>query len=148
MIPTLFCKKCAREASVLLCVALVPAIVTAWVQTDGRKPAWTRAAVEEIAVGKAGIPGPGVIWVDARTGAAFNLKHVPGALSLNEEDWEALLPGFVAAWRPGARVVVYCDDQQCDRSQDVAARLQRELQVGNVYVLKGGWAAWLGAQKP
>ena len=42
----------------------------------------------------------------------------------------------------------HCDDQQCNRSQDVAARLQRELRVGNVYVLKGGWAAWLGAQKP
>lgn len=148
MIPIQFCKKCAREASVLLCLAFVPAIATAWMQPDWRKPVWTRVAVEEIDVGKAGVPGTGVIWVDARTGEAFKLKHVPGALPLNEENWEALLPGFVAAWRPGARVVVYCDDQQCDRSQDVAARLQRELQVGNVYVLKGGWAAWLGAQKP
>jgi len=131
----------------LLCLALMPAIVTAWIQPEGRKPAWNGPAVAEVTVEEAGAPGAGALWVDARTEAAFAQRHVPGALALNEENWEALLPGFVAAWRPGARVVVYCDDEECGRSQDVAARLQRELQVGQVYVLKGGWAAWLGAQK-
>ena len=132
----------------ILCLALVPTIAMAWIHRGGSKSAWNRAVVAELSVGEAGAPGTIVLWVDARPEADFNRQHVPGALSLDEEHWEALLPGFMAAWRPGARVVVYCGDQQCDRSREVAERLQRELQVSQVYVLKGGWAAWLGAQKP
>ena len=141
-------KKCARESLVMLGLALVPTIVTAWIHPGERKSAWNRPAVAELSVAEAEVPGTSVIWVDARPEAAFGRQHVPGALSLDEEHWEDLLPGFMAAWRPGVRVVVYCDDQQCGRSREVAERLRREFQVDPVYVLKGGWAAWLEAQTP
>lgn len=139
---------CAGEALVLLCLALVPATVVAWIHPGERKSAWNQTEVVELSVEQAEAPGTQVLWVDARPEAAFAGRHVPGAHPLDEDRWEALLPGFMEAWRPGARVVVYCDGQSCDRSRDVARRLQRELQIDRVYVLKGGWAAWLHAQTP
>jgi len=45
------------------------------------------------------------------------------------------------------RVVVYCNSQRCDASREVAVRLRHELQIDNVFVLQGGWNAWLEAQK-
>jgi rhodanese-related sulfurtransferase len=41
--------------------------------------------------------------------------------------------------------VVYCDGQKCGKSKDVADRL-RELGVGDVYHLVGGWAALSGGK--
>jgi 3-mercaptopyruvate sulfurtransferase SseA len=48
----------------------------------------------------------------------------------------------VDRWTPQVRVVVYCDGQGCDASRDVARRLQKELSLHKVFVLKGGWDAW------
>jgi len=86
---------------------------------------------------------PPILWVDARTAKSYETRHVPGAVLLNEDEWELHLPGFLAVWQPTGRIIVYCDSQACDASQAVALRLQRELKLTNVYVLKGGWAAWL-----
>ena len=87
-----------------------------------------------------------VLWIDARAETAFASGHVPGALSLSEAEWEQGLPAVVKAWRPGVKVVVYCDDRGCEASQSVARRLRRELGLGDIFVLKGGWRAWLEAQ--
>ena len=72
-------------------------------------------------------------------------RHVPGAVLLNETAWTRLMPGFLESWQPGQRVVVYCNSERCGSSEEVARRLQRELNLPDVFVLKGGWAAWLEA---
>jgi rhodanese-related sulfurtransferase len=86
-----------------------------------------------------------VLWVDARPASAYGKRHVPDAISLNESEWERLLPGFLEAWRPDVKVVVYCDSQACNSSEEVARRLRRELNLDEVFVLKGGWSSWLEA---
>jgi rhodanese-related sulfurtransferase len=58
-----------------------------------------------------------------------------------------LLP-VMEAWTPGQTVIVYCDEETCNASTAVAARLQNELAIETVYVLKGGWAAWTQANQP
>ena len=91
---------------------------------------------------------PGLrLLVDARSEVAFRRQHIPGALPLSEVQWEERLPAVIQAWQPGARVVVYCDNLGCESSQAVARRLRRELGINDVFVLKGGWNAWLEAQK-
>ena len=84
-----------------------------------------------------------VIWVDARPDEEFARDHVPGALSLNEDRWNELLPQFLAVWSPGKKVVVYCSSLSCNASREVARRLRKEAQLSNVFVLEGGWEAWL-----
>jgi rhodanese-related sulfurtransferase len=87
--------------------------------------------------------GDNAIWVDARPDDEFARDHVPGALSLNEDRWNELLPQFLAAWSPEKRVVVYCSSQGCNASREVARRLRDEPQLKNVFVLQGGWEEWL-----
>jgi rhodanese-related sulfurtransferase len=133
--------------ALLLGLALVPALLAAWLHPKRPEWSWTRPVVTELALADAVRLTPPVVWVDARPDEEYSARHVPGAVPLNEDRWEERLPDFMAAWRPGARVVVYCNSQRCDASREVAVRLRHELQIDNVFVLQGGWTAWLEAQK-
>jgi hypothetical protein len=35
-----------------------------------------------------------ILWVDARSKAKFDSRHIPGALLLNQADWESLVSNF------------------------------------------------------
>ena len=87
--------------------------------------------------------GQNAVWVDARPDEEFVHDHVPGALSLNEDRWNELLPEFLATWSPGKKVVVYCSAESCDLAREVGERLRKEAQIPDVFVLEGGWEAWL-----
>ena len=84
------------------------------------------------------------LWVDARSRAAFQAHHIPGAVWLNEDEGEASLPQLLAVWQPGIAIVVYCDSRQCDASTAVATRLREELQLTDIYVLKGSFLGGYG----
>jgi len=81
-----------------------------------------------------------ILWVDARSAEEFNRGHFPGAISVNQEDWEAGLSRFMMKWEPGDMVVVYCDDRSCGSSVAVAERLSRELEIQGILILDDGWA--------
>ena len=83
------------------------------------------------------------IWIDARPDEEFARDHVPGAISLNEDHWNTLLPQFLATWSPEKKVIVYCSSLSCNASREVARRLRKEAQLQNVFVLEGGWEEWL-----
>lgn len=83
-----------------------------------------------------------VLWVDARPEVDYAKDHIPGALSLNEDDWGGLLPGLVQAWSPDRVIVVYCSSRSCQASEEVANRLREEAGFTSVYVLRGGWETW------
>jgi rhodanese-related sulfurtransferase len=91
--------------------------------------------------------GSDAIWIDARPEAEFAQGHVPGAMLLNEDRWNELLPPMLAAWSPEKRVVVYCASESCGSSREVARRLRNDAQLKNVFVLEGGWEAWRGTEK-
>ncbi len=78
-------------------------------------------------------------WVDARPKAEFEADHMPGAILLNEDNWDTLLPEFLVQWQPGRPVVVYCGPS-CESSRRVALRL-RLAGVSDIRVLDGGWDA-------
>ena len=87
--------------------------------------------------------GDGALWVDARSLEDYEKGHVPNAVPLNQDDWDALLERFLNAWEPGQAVIVYCDSRECHASDNVARLLREEVGLDRVYVLKGGWEAWL-----
>jgi rhodanese-related sulfurtransferase len=137
-----FLKASLRDCAVLLSLCAVLAGLTFWLHP--KRPDWNnaRAQVGELDLAEIAATKGAVLWVDARNEAAYLRSHIPGAILLNEDDWEHLLPGFLNAWQPGTRVLVYCDSKECDGSQAVAMRLRGELALDDVYVLKGGWSSW------
>lgn len=132
-----------RQALVLAALSLLPAVGEA-IYFRG-KISWQSPipSSEMVSVDQARAWGENVIWVDARPDAEFVRDHVPGALSLNEDRWNELLPQFLAAWSPGKKVVVYCSTESCDLAREAAERLRKEAQIPEVFVLEGGWEAWL-----
>lgn len=134
-----------RQAAGLAALALVPAVATALLHP--KRPVFIEPPREgEITVAAAMRAPSDYLWIDARSAAHFANRHIPGALPLNEDAWDDLLPAVLQAWPTGQPAIVYCDSQACEASDDVANRL-REFGVAPVFILKGGWEAWLTAQK-
>lgn len=136
-----------RQALLLIALAFLPAIGEAIYFRD--KVSWQSPvpASEMVKVAQARAWSDGAIWVDARPDNEFEREHVPGALLLNEDRWNELLPQFLAAWSPEKKVVVYCSTQGCNASREVARRLRSEAQLKEVFVLEGGWEEWLKTKR-
>ena len=131
------------QALIVAALALAPAVGEAiWFRN---KISWQSSIPpsESVTVDQAHTWGANAIWVDARPDDEFARDHVPNALSLNEDRWNELLPQFLAAWSPEKKIIVYCSSVGCNASREVARRLRKEAQLPDVYVLKGGWEAWL-----
>lgn len=139
-------KRVFRQVAFIALLALIPAAGTALFHP--KRPSWVQEPLAqwEMAVSDVVRWKDKPLWVDARSSANFQKDHIPGALLLNEDQWDELLPGVLSAWKPEQSIVVYCDSKLCDSSTHVAARL-REAGVGPVYVLKGGWESWKAREK-
>jgi len=131
-----------RQLAVVLGLAAVPALVSAAWQIQWN--AETPASRGEVTMAIVHNWGDHVLWVDARSRAKYEKGHIPGAILLNEDEWNKLTPAFLDAWDPDVPVIVYCDGGSCDASHAVADRLRSELKIEKVHVLKGGWSAWSG----
>jgi rhodanese-related sulfurtransferase len=138
--------RAARQAGLILLIALIPAVISA--VCHPRRPGWSweKTTVPEVEWTNVSQWQDRVIFVDARSAADYTRGHLPGALALNGGAGDEAMEALVAAWHPGSRVVVYCDGVRCDAAQSAAGRLRRELGIEEVYVLKGGWSAWVEAQ--
>lgn len=89
----------------------------------------------------------GAVWLDARQAREYQKGHIPGAMLLNEYDWENLLTAAFEAisQTPDNRpVIVYCDGQKCAASHAVREKLQTTTPIGDreILVLHGGFPAW------
>jgi rhodanese-related sulfurtransferase len=130
-----------RQAGLILLVSLIPAGLTA--AFHPQRPPWSQ---ETLAPGEETLStiltwGDSTLWVDARSAEEYESDHVPGAISLNLENWDQLFPKFLDRWIPEKKVVVYCSAATCELSREVAERL-RKSGISSVFVLKGGWEAW------
>jgi len=136
-----------RQALLLIALAFMPAIGEAIYFRN--RVSWQSAisASELVTVDQARSWGDNVIWVDARPDNEFERDHIPGAILLNEDRWNELLPQFLGQWSPEKQVVVYCSAQSCNASREVAKRLREEAQLKNVFVLGGGWEEWLNNKR-
>lgn len=135
--------KLFRQALLLCLLAFLPAIGQALYLRE--KVSWQSPVPpsEQVTVDLAREWGESAIWVDARPEEDFTRDHVPGAVLLNEDKWNELLPQFLAQWSLEKKVVVYCSTQDCNLALEVARRLRNEAQLENVFVLNGGWEEWL-----
>lgn len=88
--------------------------------------------------------GTEVVWVDARPRKEWEKNGVTGSALWNldpGEDMQVFEAEVAARVSANPRVIVYCGDEQCGISRQVAQRI-RALDLGaEVYVLRGGWRA-------
>ena len=140
-------RRTLRQVGVLVFLALLPGIGQAVYLRD--RVAWDAKArsADEIKVEEAIAFGDQVIWVDARPDHEFAQEHVPGAIQLNEERWDELLPQMLEVWSPEKKVIVYCGKEACGASREVVRRLRTEAELKNAFILAGGWDAWRNARK-
>ncbi len=83
------------------------------------------------------------IWVDAGGTKKFEERHIPEALLLDEEDWDAGLFELMNTWLIEPRpIIIYCESEGCGKSKRIAKRLRQSLPDAEIYSLKGGSAAW------
>ena len=130
-----------RQLGIVLGLALIPALVSGALQLQWN--AETPASKGEVTMAIVHNWGDKVLWVDARTRAKYEHAHIPGAILLNEDEWNSLISPSLDAWDPDIPVIVYCDGGSCEASHAVADRLRKEYpQITKLHVLKGGWGAW------
>jgi rhodanese-related sulfurtransferase len=135
--------RAVREGLLLIALAFLPAAGQAIYLRN--KVSWQSPvpASELVTVEQARAWGDNAVWIDARPDEEFTRDHVPGAISLNEDHWNELLPQLLPQWSPEKKVVVYCSAESCNAARDVAHRLRDEAQLKDVFVLQGGWEEWL-----
>ena len=80
------------------------------------------------------------VFVDARDRWDFNEGHIPGALNIEEYNFEEYLPE-VLKFAKNKNYIVYCDGDDCDTSERLAFKLV-ELGFTRVYVYEEGWKNW------
>ena len=138
------------QALVILALAATATVLT-W-KFHPRAPALylqqDALAEGEISIGKAleWEEAGGVIWLDARAEAKFAAGHIPGAILLNEFDFnQQLMESFHLVANQDQPLVVYCGSHSCKASTKIANEL-RDKGFNDVYVLKGGWDAWREAK--
>jgi rhodanese-related sulfurtransferase len=95
----------------------------------------------------------GVVWLDARQESEFRKGHIPGAILLNEYDWENLLVNSfekITQAPDQSPAIVYCDGQKCAASHAVRKRLEESKAIGDreILVLHGGFPAWVAGEYP
>jgi rhodanese-related sulfurtransferase len=89
-----------------------------------------------------------VLWLDARPRHAYAKAHIPGALLLNEQERDTLLFEHIDKLQDTTKpIVVYCDGHACQASRKIAAYLRERMPGAEIYVLKGGWDAWMEKQQ-
>lgn len=88
--------------------------------------------------------GDGILWVDARKRADWQKNGLPGSIlwSLEPgEDMQAFEVDVAAHVVQTPRVIVYCGDENCGLSREVAKRIGALGLGAEVSVLHGGWRA-------
>ena len=81
-----------------------------------------------------------VLFIDAREEEYYIEGHIPN--SICNDDFDSLvykLEDF-ATYNNG--FVVYCSDDDCGSSEDLAYQLQ-DQGFTNIYLFKGGWKQWV-----
>ena len=81
----------------------------------------------------------GTLFVDARSEEYLEDGFIPGAI--NNEDTDSLSDEIATLIGFDKGFVIYCSDDDCGSSEDLAYDLQ-EYGFNNILVFKGGWKTW------
>jgi rhodanese-related sulfurtransferase len=86
-------------------------------------------------------PHQQVMLVDARLPADFNAGHLPGAINLPTTLTQSDFDDAVTKIPRDARLIVYCESEQCPYANAIARRLA-DSGYSNISLFPGGWEGW------
>ena len=81
------------------------------------------------------------IFVDARSEEEYRAGHIPGAILLDQERFEAGISAFQELIPPDTLLVTYCSGEECGSSSEVA-QLLKGAGYRTLRVFSGGWEEW------
>src|SRR5258708_34204293 len=112
--------KAGGQALVIFFAALALAGLTAAVHP--KKPSFRdrASAPGEISLQEVQNWKESVLWVDARRESDYEAEHIPGAVSLNPDNWPEQLPHFLDGWTPAETAEVYFTSGGCDTGPEMA----------------------------
>jgi rhodanese-related sulfurtransferase len=87
-----------------------------------------------------------IVLVDSRPKSAYDLGHIPGAVSLSSTAPLTELQAFAAKHPQDTALVVYCNSTTCRSSQQLAHQLISLGKFRNVSEMPGGFAEYTVAQ--
>ena len=86
-----------------------------------------------------------VLFVDARAEEYLQDGFIPGAVANDDEDALSQTIDELIGFDTG--FVIYCSDDDCGSSEELAYTLQG-YGFSNILVFQGGWKAWTEAELP
>lgn len=87
------------------------------------------------------------LFLDARPIEFFQQSHVLNAISVPLSTPEAEVKKAVPVAHSFRRIIIYCEDKDCDAADGMARRMKR-LGYDKLFVMEGGWRAWSEANQP
>ena len=81
-----------------------------------------------------------VLFIDARAEENYLEGHIPN--SICNDDFDSLVYQIEDFVTYNNGFVVYCSDDDCGSSEDLAYQLQ-DQGFTNIYLFKGGWKQWV-----
>jgi rhodanese-related sulfurtransferase len=91
--------------------------------------------------------GRQAVFLDARKPEDYAAGHIPGAVNLYPEEFDAVAPRVLPRLDPAREYVLYCTGSECDLSHELAAKLSQQG-FGDLKVFFGGWPEWQKAGYP
>ncbi len=88
--------------------------------------------------------GRDAVFIDARTADEYEYGHIPGAINVPWLDRDRHLPALRREIPPDRKIIVYCDGEECQASNNLSAWL-KDRGWKRVYVFKEGYPSWLAA---
>jgi len=138
--------KAIRQLATIVGISLAAAAGTCWIKgAPVRVFSCDSASLKPGEICLQQIPlNSQVLWVDARLRKDWLANGIPGSVLWNldgTEDMQAMEAEAAIRIIDTPRVIVYCGDENCGLSHQVADKI-RALQLGaEVSVLRGGWRA-------
>ena len=86
-----------------------------------------------------------MLFVDARTEEYYKEGHIPKAVC--NDNLDLLITKMEKHISIDDGFIVYCSDDDCGSSEELAYSLQ-EQGFSNIYVFKGGWKQWIDNNLP
>ena len=86
-----------------------------------------------------------VLFIDARAEEFYHDGHIPN--SICNDDFDSLVYQIEDFVTYNNGFVVYCSDDDCGSSEDLAYQLQ-DQGFTNIYLFKGGWKQWVENDLP
>ena len=84
----------------------------------------------------------GLLFVDARSEEYLSDGMIPGAIANDDVELLSEQIEFLIGYEKG--FVIYCSDDDCGSSEELAYELQ-DFGFVNIFVFKGGWKSWTDA---